>query len=97
MLGTDSVAARAYLRRVQQLAGPVPFDVIVEAMRHVPGFEVDRVAVLVAADQALPLPIVPALPLPIVPALPPPTVRTPTLPTVRTRRSRMTTRRVPRT
>jgi hypothetical protein len=52
MLGTDSVAARAYLRRVQHLAGPVPFDVIAEAMRRVPGFEVDRVAALVTADHS---------------------------------------------
>jgi hypothetical protein len=33
MLGTDTAAARAYLRAVQHLAGPVPFDEIAIAMR----------------------------------------------------------------
>jgi hypothetical protein len=34
VLGTDTVTARAFLRAVQHLAGPVPYDEIVVAMRE---------------------------------------------------------------
>jgi hypothetical protein len=50
MLGTDTVAARGYLRRVQHLAGPVPYDEIAAAMRRVEGHDAERVAQVVASD-----------------------------------------------
>jgi hypothetical protein len=48
LLGTDTTTARDYLRRVQHLAGPVPYEQIAAAMRQVEGFDVARVAALVA-------------------------------------------------
>jgi hypothetical protein len=48
MLGTDTASARDYLRRVQRLAGPVPYEQIAAAMRRVEGFDEARVAALVA-------------------------------------------------
>jgi hypothetical protein len=47
-LGTDAATARTWLRSVQHLAGPVPFDEIVAAMRHVEGHDPERVAQAVA-------------------------------------------------
>jgi hypothetical protein len=49
MLGTGTVAARTYLRQVQHLAGPAPYETIVEAMRTVDGYEPERVAALIVA------------------------------------------------
>jgi hypothetical protein len=46
MLGTDTAQARAYLRAVQHLAGPVPYDQIAAAMRRVDGHDPQRVAAL---------------------------------------------------
>jgi hypothetical protein len=51
MLGTDTVAARTYLRRVQHLAGPAPYETIAEAMRKVDGYAVEQVAALIAAQR----------------------------------------------
>jgi len=51
MLGTDTASARGYLRRVQHIAGPVPYDQIAAAMRVVEGFDEARVAALLAADE----------------------------------------------
>jgi hypothetical protein len=48
MLGTDTAGARNYLRRVQHLAGPVPYEQIAAAMRLVDGHDEQRVAALVA-------------------------------------------------
>jgi hypothetical protein len=48
MLGTDTADARNYLRRVQHLAGPVPYEQIAAAMRLVEGHDEQRVARLVA-------------------------------------------------
>lgn len=44
LLGTDTATARAFLRTVQHLAGPVPFDEIAAAMLHVQGHDPQRVA-----------------------------------------------------
>jgi hypothetical protein len=43
-LGTDTATARAWLRTVQHLAGPVPFDEIAAAMLHIEGHDPQRVA-----------------------------------------------------
>ncbi len=51
LLGTDTVAARTYLRRVQHLAGPAPYDAILDAMRGVEGFDVEQVAALIATGR----------------------------------------------
>ncbi len=50
MLGTDTASARGYLRRVQHLAGPVPYDRIAAAMRAVEGHDEKRVAEVVTAQ-----------------------------------------------
>jgi len=44
MPGTGTAQARAYLRTVQHLAGPVSYSRIVEAMRRVEGHDPQRVA-----------------------------------------------------
>jgi hypothetical protein len=51
LLGTDTTAARAYLRRVQHLAGPVPYDAIAEAMRQTPGYDAEQVAAKLSGDR----------------------------------------------
>ncbi|HEX5997180.1 MAG TPA: hypothetical protein VFY84_18735 [Jiangellales bacterium] len=51
MLGTDSATARAFLRTVQHLAGPVPYDQIAEAMRRVGVQDPERVAQAVASAE----------------------------------------------
>jgi hypothetical protein len=51
MLGTDTAGARGYLRRVQHLAGPVPYDQIAAAMRQVEGHDERKVAELVGAAE----------------------------------------------
>lgn len=52
LLGTDATKARSYLRTVQHLAGPVPYDRIVTAMRLVEGHDPQRVADAVTREQA---------------------------------------------
>ena len=52
MLGTDTATARTYLRTVQHLAGPVPFDQIAEAMRRVGAHDPERVAQAVTSAEA---------------------------------------------
>jgi hypothetical protein len=52
MLGTDTASARAYLRQVQHLAGPRPYDEIAAAMREAGSHEVERVAQRVSATRA---------------------------------------------
>jgi hypothetical protein len=52
MLGTDTAQARAYLRTVQHLVGPVPYHRIVAAMRRVEGHDPHRVADLIRQDHA---------------------------------------------
>lgn len=52
LLGTTTAQARTYLRTVQHLAGPVPYDQIAAAMRRVPGHDPQRVAELVAPGRA---------------------------------------------
>jgi len=44
MLGVDTAAARAYLRTVQHLAGPVPYDQIAAAMRSTEDRSAEAVA-----------------------------------------------------
>ena len=44
MLGTDAVSARAYLRQIQRLAGPAPYEAIVDAMRRAGSCAVEDVA-----------------------------------------------------
>jgi hypothetical protein len=51
MLGTDTDAARTYLRRVQHLAGPAKYETILEAMRRVDGYGVEQVAALILAQR----------------------------------------------
>jgi hypothetical protein len=51
MLGTNTVAARTYLRRVQHLAGPAPYETILEAMRRVDGYGAEQVAAVIAAQR----------------------------------------------
>ena len=51
MLGTDTVAARAYLRRVQHLAGPAPYESIAQAMRKVDGYAAEQVAAVIADER----------------------------------------------
>jgi uncharacterized protein YoaH (UPF0181 family) len=46
LLGTDVQSARIYLRRVQQVAGPVSYATIVKAMQSVGISEVEAVAAL---------------------------------------------------
>jgi hypothetical protein len=48
LLGTDTKQARTYLRRVQHLAGPVPYATIVLAMRQAETSEVEAVAAVTA-------------------------------------------------
>lgn len=52
LLGTDTQAARVYLRDVQRLAGPLPYATIVAAMRAVDSADAQAVAA-VAAEMAL--------------------------------------------
>jgi hypothetical protein len=52
LLGTNTVAARGYLRRVQQLVGPVPYDTIVGAMHRVDDFDAERVAAVVNEERS---------------------------------------------
>jgi len=52
LLGTDTTSARAYLRAVQHIAGPVPYDEIAAAMRAVEGHDAKRVAEVVTAARA---------------------------------------------
>ena len=52
LLGTDAAKARSYLRSVQHLAGPVPYDRSVAAMRLVEGHDPQRVAEVVTREQA---------------------------------------------
>ncbi len=50
MLGTDPASARTYLRRVQHLAGPAPYETIAEAMRKVDDYAPEQVAALIVAQ-----------------------------------------------
>jgi uncharacterized protein YbaA (DUF1428 family) len=52
MLGSDTATARGYLRRVQHLAGPVPYDQIAAAMRAVEGHDEEQVAQVVTAARS---------------------------------------------
>jgi hypothetical protein len=52
LLETDTQAARAYLRDVQRLAGPLPYATIVAAMRAADSADAQVVAA-VAAEKAL--------------------------------------------
>ena len=51
MLGTDTAAARSYLRRVQHLAGPTSYERIVAAMRRVDGYAADQVAAVINSER----------------------------------------------
>lgn len=53
LLGTDTVAARTWLRTVQHHAGPVPYDVIAAALRRVDGHDPQRVARAVIEGQGV--------------------------------------------
>jgi hypothetical protein len=44
LLGVDTPTARTYLRAVQHLAGPVPYDQIAAAMRSVEDRSAEAVA-----------------------------------------------------
>jgi hypothetical protein len=48
LLGTDTAAARTWLRTVQHHTGPVPYDQIAAALRRVDGHDPERVARAVA-------------------------------------------------
>jgi hypothetical protein len=48
LLGTDTQKARAYLRHVQHIAGPIPYGTIVRAMRRADISSVETVAALAA-------------------------------------------------
>lgn len=52
LLNTDTHSARLYLRRVQRIAGPIPYSIIVAAMREADTSHVEAIAVL-AAEIAL--------------------------------------------
>lgn len=52
MLGVDTVAARAYLRQVQKLVGPVPYDAIVAAMQRAQSLAVEDVTAVISTEQA---------------------------------------------
>jgi hypothetical protein len=51
LLGTDTAAARTYLRQVQHLVGPTSYETIVAAMRRVGGYGTDEVAAAITADR----------------------------------------------
>ena len=48
LLGVDTPAARTYLRAVQHLAGPVPYEQIAAAMRSVEDRSAESVAQAIA-------------------------------------------------
>jgi len=48
LLGTDTRTARLYLRRVQGIAGPIPYGTIVTAMRRTDISQVEAVAAVAA-------------------------------------------------
>jgi hypothetical protein len=52
ILGTDTTTARTWLRTVQHLAGPVPYDEIAAAMGRVEGHDPERVAKAITAGRA---------------------------------------------
>jgi hypothetical protein len=54
LLGTDTVAARDYLRRVQRIVGPISYTTIVEAMRNADGYSVETVAARLRGEPARP-------------------------------------------
>ena len=51
MLGTDTAAARSYLRRVQHLAGPTSYETIAAVMRRVDDFAAEQVAAVINAER----------------------------------------------
>jgi hypothetical protein len=52
LLDTDTRNARLYLRRVQGIAGPIPYGTIVTAMRRTDVSQIEAVAAM-AAEMAL--------------------------------------------
>jgi hypothetical protein len=52
LLGTDTREARAFLRAVQRLAGPLPYGTIVAAMRTTDHADAGAVAASLHADAA---------------------------------------------